>query len=180
MKEREVEVAIIGSGSAGLYALGKVKPSGKSFVLINGGEAGTTCARVGCMPSKAIIQVAEDYHRRAIFDRYGIEGHGGAIDVAPAQLQSFLNPALHLPVYLLFRYAGPAVLIAVVGAVQAAQAVLLYLVADEVTNGRFRKGAALLLVAALVAAPLETLRRDPDLLGLLLGRLARLAIALRG
>ena len=76
MKEREVEVAIIGSGSAGLYALGKVKPSGKSFVLINGGEAGTTCARVGCMPSKAIIQVAEDYHRRAIFDRYGIEGHG--------------------------------------------------------------------------------------------------------
>ena len=38
----------------------------------------------------------------------------GAIDVAPAQLQTFLNPALHLPVYLLFRYAGPAVLIAVV------------------------------------------------------------------
>jgi dihydrolipoamide dehydrogenase len=75
VKEREVDVAIIGSGSAGLYALGKVKPSGKSFVLINGGEAGTTCARVGCMPSKAIIQVAEDYHRRAIFDRYGIEGH---------------------------------------------------------------------------------------------------------
>jgi dihydrolipoamide dehydrogenase len=75
VKEREVDVAIIGSGSAGLYALGKVKPSGKSFVLINGGEPGTTCARVGCMPSKAIIQVAEDYHRRAIFDRYGIGGH---------------------------------------------------------------------------------------------------------
>jgi len=73
----------------------------------------------------------------------------GAIDIAPAQLQTFLNPALHLPVYLLFRYAGPAVLIALVGAAQAAQAVLLYLVADEVTNGRFRKGPALLLVAAL-------------------------------
>ena len=72
-----------------------------------------------------------------------------AIDVAPAQLQTFLNPALHLPVYLLFRYAGPAVLIAVIGAVQAAQAVLLYLVADEVTNRRFREGPALLLVAAL-------------------------------
>ena len=75
MEERKVDVAIIGSGSAGLYALGKVKPSGKSFVLINGGEAGTTCARVGCMPSKAIIQVAEDYHRRSIFGRYGIDGH---------------------------------------------------------------------------------------------------------
>jgi dihydrolipoamide dehydrogenase len=75
VKERKVEVAIIGSGSAGLYALGKVRPSGKSFVLINGGELGTTCARVGCMPSKAVIQVAEDFYRRNVFNRYGIEGH---------------------------------------------------------------------------------------------------------
>ena len=75
MKERKVDVAIIGSGSAGLYALGRVRPSGKSFVLINGGELGTTCARVGCMPSKAVIQVAEDFYRRNVFNRYGIEGH---------------------------------------------------------------------------------------------------------
>lgn len=75
MKERQVDIAIIGSGSAGLYALGKVRPSGKSFVLINGGELGTTCARVGCMPSKAVIQVAEDFYRRNVFNRYGIEGH---------------------------------------------------------------------------------------------------------
>ena len=62
MEERKVDVAIIGSGSAGLYALSKVRPSGKKFVLINGGPLGTTCARVGCMPSKAFIQVAEDFH----------------------------------------------------------------------------------------------------------------------
>jgi len=73
--ERKVDVAIIGSGSAGLYALGKVRSSGKSFVLINGGALGTTCARVGCMPSKVVIQVAEDYYRRNVFNRYGIEGH---------------------------------------------------------------------------------------------------------
>jgi len=75
VNEKRVDVAIIGSGSAGLYALGKVRPSGKRFVLINGGETGTTCARVGCMPSKAMIQVAEDYHRRGILGRYGVEGH---------------------------------------------------------------------------------------------------------
>jgi dihydrolipoamide dehydrogenase len=74
VEEKQVDVAIIGAGSAGLYALGKVRSSGKSFVLINGGPLGTTCARVGCMPSKALIQVAEDYHRRGIFARYGIEG----------------------------------------------------------------------------------------------------------
>jgi dihydrolipoamide dehydrogenase len=74
VEEKQVDVAIIGSGSAGLYAMSKIRPSGKSFVLINGGPIGTTCARVGCMPSKALIQVAEDYHRRNVLDRYGIEG----------------------------------------------------------------------------------------------------------
>ena len=73
-QERQVDVAIIGLGSAGLYALGKVRPSGKSVVAIDGGELGTTCARVGCMPSKAAIQVAEDFHRRQIFSRYGLQG----------------------------------------------------------------------------------------------------------
>jgi dihydrolipoamide dehydrogenase len=74
VEEKKVDVAIIGSGSAGLYSLGKVRPSGKSWVLINGGEPGTTCARVGCMPSKALIQVAEDIHRPSILKRYGGEG----------------------------------------------------------------------------------------------------------
>lgn len=73
MKERKVDVAIIGAGSAGLYALSEVRKSGQRFVLINGGALGTTCARVGCMPSKVLIQVADDYHRRWIFKHYGMQ-----------------------------------------------------------------------------------------------------------
>jgi dihydrolipoamide dehydrogenase len=75
VEEKNVDVAIIGSGSAGLYALSQVRRTDRSFVLINGGEPGTTCARVGCMPSKAMIQVAEDIHRRMVYNRYGIAGH---------------------------------------------------------------------------------------------------------
>ena len=71
---RDVDVAILGSGSAGLSALGQVKKTGKSYVMINGGEFGTTCARVGCMPSKAFIQIAEDFHRRSVFNRHAIAG----------------------------------------------------------------------------------------------------------
>lgn len=85
MEERQVDVAIIGSGSAGLYAMSRVRPSGKTVVLINGGELGTTCARVGCMPSKAVIQVAEDFHRRGVFKRFGLEGEEGlSLDVEEA------------------------------------------------------------------------------------------------
>jgi len=71
---RKVDVAIIGAGSAGLFALSQVRGHTDNFVLIESGELGTTCARVGCMPSKVMIQVADDYHRRKIFDREGIGG----------------------------------------------------------------------------------------------------------
>ena len=81
--EQKVDVAVIGAGSAGLYAYAQVRRRTDSCVLIDGGELGTTCARVGCMPSKALIQVAEDFHRRALFDREGIEvGDGMRINDA--------------------------------------------------------------------------------------------------
>ena len=75
--ERSVDVAVIGAGTAGLAAVSQLRQANKSFVLINGGELGTTCARVGCMPSKALIQVGHDLHRRQLFDREGIEGGEG-------------------------------------------------------------------------------------------------------
>ncbi len=71
---RNVDVAIIGAGTAGLGALAEVRKKTESWALIDGGSLGTTCARVGCMPSKATIQIATDFHRRNIFHRYGIEG----------------------------------------------------------------------------------------------------------
>lgn len=71
---RTIDVAIIGAGSAGLFALSQVRKHTDNYVLIDGGELGTTCARVGCMPSKVLIQVAEDFHRRKIFEREGIDG----------------------------------------------------------------------------------------------------------
>lgn len=62
--ERQVDVAIIGSGTAGLSALSQVRKRTDDFVLIDGGILGTTCARVACMPSKAMIEIARDFRRR--------------------------------------------------------------------------------------------------------------------
>jgi dihydrolipoamide dehydrogenase len=73
MSER-YDVAIIGSGTAGLSALNEVRKRTENFVLINDGPYGTTCARVGCMPSKTFIEAANAYHRRRIFDEFGIRG----------------------------------------------------------------------------------------------------------
>ncbi|WOS38800.1 Mercuric reductase [Oligella urethralis] len=74
MKKRQVDVAIIGAGTAGLYALREVRRAKKSFVLIDRGPLGTTCARVGCMPSKVALHAAELWSMREEQKEYGISG----------------------------------------------------------------------------------------------------------
>jgi dihydrolipoamide dehydrogenase len=73
-KEKRVDVAIIGAGTAGLSACSEVRKATDNFVLIQAGPYGSTCARVGCMPSKALLQVAHDFHRRHVLDQEGISG----------------------------------------------------------------------------------------------------------
>ena len=74
MKTLQVDVAIIGAGTAGLYALREVKRAKKSFVLIDKGPLGTTCARVGCMPSKVALHAAELWSMRNEQKQFGISG----------------------------------------------------------------------------------------------------------
>lgn len=64
----EVDVAVIGAGTAGLVAREQARKHGAARVLlIEGGVYGTTCARVGCMPSKLLIAAADaaEHARRA-------------------------------------------------------------------------------------------------------------------
>ncbi len=60
--KKQVDVAIIGTGSAGMAAYRAARAHTDSIALIEGGAYGTTCARVGCMPSKLLIAAAEAAH----------------------------------------------------------------------------------------------------------------------
>jgi dihydrolipoamide dehydrogenase len=84
---KQVEVAIVGAGTAGLAALREVRDRTDDFVLINAGPYGTTCARVGCMPSKALIAAANAFHARTQFDEFGIRGGSGLRADIPAVLR---------------------------------------------------------------------------------------------
>jgi dihydrolipoamide dehydrogenase len=70
MTDRTCDVAIIGAGTAGLAAERSARRAGAKTLLIDDRFAGTTCATVGCMPSKLLIAAAQAAHavrRAAIF-----------------------------------------------------------------------------------------------------------------
>ncbi len=71
---KSFDVAIIGAGTSGLTARKEVARYTNSYVVIDDGPLGTTCARVGCMPSKVLIQVANDFARKEKFLEMGISG----------------------------------------------------------------------------------------------------------
>ncbi len=62
MKNIQIDVAVIGAGTAGLAAYRAATAAGTSAIIIEGGPYGTTCARVGCMPSKLLIAAADAVH----------------------------------------------------------------------------------------------------------------------
>ncbi len=80
--QRHVDVAIIGAGTAGMRSYREVSAQTDSVLLIDPGPYGTTCARVGCMPSKLLIAAAEAAHFGKHTDVFGITYDAPKIDGA--------------------------------------------------------------------------------------------------
>lgn len=80
MQQRTVDVAVIGAGTGGMAAFRRVLAHTSKAVLIEGDRYGTTCARVGCMPSKLLIAAAETAHTAAKAGDFGIAVRERRID----------------------------------------------------------------------------------------------------
>jgi dihydrolipoamide dehydrogenase len=76
----DTDVAIIGAGTAGMSAYRAALEHTPRVLLIEGGSYGTTCARVGCMPSKLLIAAAEAAHAVAGAARFGVSVGSATID----------------------------------------------------------------------------------------------------
>lgn len=80
VRTRSVDAVVIGSGSAGLNAVAELDKAGADWVLVEAAQYGTTCARVGCMPSKLLVAAADaaDAIERARV--FGVRASGVDID----------------------------------------------------------------------------------------------------
>lgn len=82
MRTVKVDVAIIGAGTAGMTARRAAVKAGASTVLIEDGPYGTTCARVGCMPSKLLIAAADAAYGASQASSFGVHVENVRIDGA--------------------------------------------------------------------------------------------------
>ena len=82
METRRVDVAVIGAGTAGMTAFHAARKHTDAVVLIEGDAYGTTCARVGCMPSKLLIAAADAAHAAREADGFGVHAGGVTVDGA--------------------------------------------------------------------------------------------------
>ena len=72
MKQIQADVVVIGGGTAGMGAFRNARLHTDNVYLIESHVFGTTCARVGCMPSKLLIAAAEARHHALHTDPFGI------------------------------------------------------------------------------------------------------------
>lgn len=86
MNKLTVDVAVIGTGTAGLGAYRAARAQGKRVVVIESGPYGTTCARVGCMPSKLLIAASEAAHMVNLAPGFGV--HPGPMRIDGQEVMS--------------------------------------------------------------------------------------------
>ena len=74
----DTRLLIIGGGPGGYVAALRAAQLGIATTLVEGAALGGTCLNVGCIPSKAMIHVAEEYHRACSRAEHGSLGirHG--------------------------------------------------------------------------------------------------------
>ena len=90
---RSFDVVVIGAGPAGYIAAIRAAQHGKTVACIdewknkNGKNAfGGTCLNAGCIPSKALLESSELYHRAGHeFKKHGIKTGGVEMDIAAMQ-----------------------------------------------------------------------------------------------
>ncbi|MCY4757177.1 dihydrolipoyl dehydrogenase [Pelomonas aquatica] len=80
MTSLSCDVAIIGAGTAGMAAYRAARVHTERVLLIEATHYGTTCARVGCMPSKLLIAAADAAQAVREAHRFGVQAEAPRVD----------------------------------------------------------------------------------------------------
>jgi dihydrolipoamide dehydrogenase len=85
MQTETTTLLVIGGGPGGYVAAIRAGQLGIPTVLVDAGRLGGTCLNIGCIPSKALIHAAEEFHKVCHYDgssKLGIRAGTPEIDLA--------------------------------------------------------------------------------------------------
>ena len=88
MKQIKADVAVIGAGTAGMGAFRNALRFTDNVYLIENNVYGTTCARVGCMPSKLLIAAAEARYHALHTAPFGVHLDTSSVRVNGAEVMN--------------------------------------------------------------------------------------------
>ncbi len=84
MSDLECKLLIIGAGPGGYVCAIRAGQLGLDTIIVDPQAPGGTCLNVGCIPSKALIHAADEFHKMAYASRgpLGISNDNPSIDLA--------------------------------------------------------------------------------------------------
>jgi dihydrolipoamide dehydrogenase len=115
MSNTQFDVVVIGGGPAGYPTAIRAAQLGKSVACVDAwtnadgtSPFGGTCLNVGCIPSKALLESSELYHRAEHeFDAHGIKAAGLSFDVRVMQARKAgIVKQLTIGIEALFKASG--------------------------------------------------------------------------
>ncbi|MEM6304126.1 MAG: dihydrolipoyl dehydrogenase [Pseudomonadota bacterium] len=80
MKSKTCTLLIIGAGPGGYVCGVRAGQLGLDTIVVEGKAPGGTCLNVGCIPSKALIHAADEFHKLTAANEMGISAGPGRID----------------------------------------------------------------------------------------------------
>ncbi|MGB7392958.1 MAG: FAD-dependent oxidoreductase, partial [Pricia sp.] len=77
---KKYDVIVIGAGAAGLGSSGVANVLGLKTLLVekDADNFGGDCTHFGCVPSKALIHIANQFHQAKSASRFGLQSSGKA------------------------------------------------------------------------------------------------------
>lgn len=89
----DVDLCIIGAGSAGLSMAAGASQLGRSVVLYEAGEMGGDCLNYGCVPSKALIAAGKHAHALGAGAPFGVDPAEATVnfDTVKAHIQGVID-----------------------------------------------------------------------------------------
>jgi dihydrolipoamide dehydrogenase len=84
MHTLQTQLLVLGGGPGGYVTAIRAGQLGIPTVLVEATALGGTCLNVGCIPSKALIHVAERFHQLSEPTPFGVSGASPSLDLAQA------------------------------------------------------------------------------------------------